>query len=121
MGMSRSARCCAGGDAAARRPYPHTDAIDPHFQSHPDTTPLLLFPVRSVNHYPVPHDNFSEAALVILGHGSTKNDDSSAPVYQHAAELRRRNLFAEVREAFWKQEPQIKTVLADIPETQIFI
>jgi len=69
----------------------------------------------------VPHDTFSGTALVILGHGSTKNDDSSAPVYQHAAELRRRNLFAEVREAFWKQEPQIKTVLADISETQIFI
>jgi len=69
----------------------------------------------------VPHDNFSDAALVILGHGSTKNDDSSAPVYQHAAELRRRNLFAEVREAFWKQEPQIKSVLADISEPQIFI
>jgi sirohydrochlorin cobaltochelatase len=69
----------------------------------------------------VPHDNFSDAALVILGHGSTKNDDSSAPVYQHAAELRKRNLFAEVREAFWKQEPQIKTVLADVSEAKIFI
>jgi len=69
----------------------------------------------------VAQDNFSDAALIILGHGSTKNDDSSAPVYQHAAELRKRNLFAEVREAFWKQEPQIKTVLADISEAKIFI
>ena len=69
----------------------------------------------------MPDDNFSDAALVLLGHGSTKNDDSSAPVYQHAAELRRRNLFAEVREAFWKQEPQIKNVLADISEPEIFI
>lgn len=67
------------------------------------------------------HNNFSDAALVILGHGSTKNDDSSAPAYQHAAELRRRNLFAEVCEAFWKQEPRIKSVLADISEPQIFI
>ena len=69
----------------------------------------------------MPHDNFSDAALVILGHGSTKNDDSSAPVYQHAAELRKRNLFAEVREAFWKQEPQIKTVLAEISAPRVFI
>jgi len=32
------------------------------------------------------NQDFSKAALVILGHGSTKNDDSSAPVFQHAAE-----------------------------------
>jgi len=57
----------------------------------------------------------------VLGHGSTKNDDSSAPVYQHAAELRRRKLFADVREAFWKQEPQIKNVLADLSEARVFI
>jgi sirohydrochlorin cobaltochelatase len=69
----------------------------------------------------MPHPDFSDAALVVLGHGSTKNDDSSAPVYQHAAELRRRKIFADVREAFWKQEPQIKNVLADVSEAQVFI
>jgi sirohydrochlorin ferrochelatase len=53
-------------------------------------------------------DNFSDAVLVVLGHGSTQNANSGAPVYQHAAELRRRKIFAQVREAFWKQEPQIK-------------
>jgi sirohydrochlorin cobaltochelatase len=35
--------------------------------------------------------------------------------------LRRRKLFADVRESFWKQDPQIKTVLADISEPRIFI
>ena len=69
----------------------------------------------------MPPENFSDAALIVLGHGSTKNDDSSAPVYQHAAELRRRGIFAEVCEAFWKQDPQIKNVLADISEPRIFI
>ncbi len=54
---------------------------------------------------------FSDSVLVVLGHGTEQNTDSAAPVYQHAAELRRRNLFAGVREAFWKQEPQIKDVL----------
>ena len=52
-------------------------------------------------------DDFSDAALVVLGHGTDLNAASAAPVFQHAAELRRRHLFAEVREAFWKQEPQI--------------
>jgi sirohydrochlorin cobaltochelatase len=66
-------------------------------------------------------ENFSEAALVVLGHGTTQNDGSAAPVYQHAAELRRRKIFAEVREAFWKQEPQIKKVLPEISAPRVFI
>jgi sirohydrochlorin cobaltochelatase len=69
----------------------------------------------------VPQNNFSDAALVLLGHGSTKHDDSSAPVFQHAAELRRRKIFAEVREAFWKQEPQVKKVLPEIAAPRVFI
>jgi sirohydrochlorin cobaltochelatase len=66
-------------------------------------------------------DNFSDAALVVLGHGTTQNENSAAPVFQHAAELRRRKIFAEVREAFWKQEPQIKKVLPDISAPRVFI
>ena len=65
--------------------------------------------------------DFSDAALVLLGHGSTQNAESGAPVYQHAAELRRRGIFAEVREAFWKQEPQVKQVLASISTPRVFI
>ena len=67
------------------------------------------------------HENFSDAVLVLLGHGSTKNADSSAPVFQHATELRRRKIFAEVREAFWKQEPQVKKVLPEITALRVFI
>jgi sirohydrochlorin cobaltochelatase len=70
---------------------------------------------------PVPREDFSDAALVLLGHGSTKNAESSAPVYQHAAGLRRQNIFAAVREAFWKQEPQVKPVLAGLTAPRAFI
>jgi sirohydrochlorin cobaltochelatase len=69
----------------------------------------------------VSDENFSDAVLVVLGHGTTLNDQSAAPVLQHAAELRRRKIFREVREAFWKQEPQIKKVLAEISAPRIFI
>jgi sirohydrochlorin cobaltochelatase len=69
----------------------------------------------------VNRDNFSDAALVILGHGTVLNDRSAAPVFQHAAELRRRKIFAEVRESFWKQKPHIKKVLAEISAPRIFI
>jgi sirohydrochlorin cobaltochelatase len=66
-------------------------------------------------------DNFSDAVLVVLGHGTTQNADSAAPVHQHAAELRRRKIFAAVREAFWKQDPQINSVLAEIRAPRVFI
>ncbi len=58
---------------------------------------------------------------MVLGHGTVLNDQSAVPVRQHVAELRRRNLFREVRGAFWKQEPQIKSVLAEISAPRIFI
>jgi sirohydrochlorin cobaltochelatase len=66
-------------------------------------------------------ESLQEATLVILGHGTTQNSESAAPVYQHAAELRRRGIFAEVREAFWKQEPQIKNVLNGLQAKRVFI
>jgi sirohydrochlorin cobaltochelatase len=69
----------------------------------------------------VQSDNFSDAALVVLGHGTTLNGESAAPVLQHATELRRRNNFAAVLEGFWKQEPHIKKVLAEISAPRVFI
>ena len=68
------------------------------------------------------NDNeFGDAALVLLGHGSTVNADSSAPVYQHAAALRGRKLFASVREGFWKQEPRLIPLLESLVEPRVFI
>ena len=66
-------------------------------------------------------NSLSEAVLVVLGHGTTLNTESAAPVLQHAAELRRRRIFAEVREGFLKQEPNIKKVLAEIFTPRVFI
>ena len=66
-------------------------------------------------------ESFKNAALVVLGHGTTLNDDSAAPVRQHVAELRRRGIFADVRKAFWKQEPQVESVLAELSTPRIFI
>jgi sirohydrochlorin cobaltochelatase len=69
----------------------------------------------------VKRDEFSDAALVVLGHGTTQNAGSAAVVYQHAAELRGRNIFAQVAEAFWKQPPLARQVLAEITAPRIFI
>ncbi len=59
-------------------------------------------------------DDSNQPTLILLGHGSTRNDGSEKPVFQHAAELRRRGLFAGVREAFWKQGPKIDAVLNSV-------
>jgi sirohydrochlorin cobaltochelatase len=45
---------------------------------------------------------------LIVGHGSTVNPDSSGPTLAHATEIRRRNLFADVQCAFWKEEPSLR-------------
>ena len=66
-------------------------------------------------------DDFSDAALVLIGHGSTLNAESAAPTFQHADELRRRSLFAQVQEAFWKQEPSIAGVLRGVFAPRVFM
>jgi sirohydrochlorin cobaltochelatase len=52
---------------------------------------------------PKPH-----SALLIVGHGSTENPDSSTPYFDHAEEIRRRGLFKEVHCCFWKEEPSMR-------------
>ena len=65
-----------------------------------------------------------ETALLIVAHGSTVNPDSSAPTLAHAAQIRRRKIFADVECAFWKEEPSLRdaTFLFD-PESihQVYV
>ncbi|BBL78586.1 hypothetical protein RxyAA322_04400 [Rubrobacter xylanophilus] len=56
-------------------------------------------------------------ALVIVGHGSHLNQDSSLPVYEHAERIRRTGAFDEVVECFWKEEPSMRHVL-DLVESE---
>jgi sirohydrochlorin cobaltochelatase len=53
-------------------------------------------------------DRRADTALLIVGHGSTVNPDSSAPTLAHAIEIRRRKIFSEVQCAFWKEEPSLR-------------
>jgi sirohydrochlorin cobaltochelatase len=54
---------------------------------------------------------FEDSALLIVAHGSTVNPDSSAPTFAHAAEIRRRKIFADVGCAFWKEEPSLRDAI----------
>jgi len=66
-------------------------------------------------------DDFSDCAVVLVGHGSTLNAESSAPTYQHADELRRRGVFGQVLEAFWKLEPGLAAVLRGAFAPRVFV
>jgi sirohydrochlorin cobaltochelatase len=50
----------------------------------------------------------SKAALLIVAHGSTVNPDSSTSTWTHTREIQRRNVFANVQCAFWKEEPSLR-------------
>ncbi|MEZ5384301.1 MAG: CbiX/SirB N-terminal domain-containing protein [Prosthecobacter sp.] len=63
----------------------------------------------------------SNAALIIVGHGSTVNPDSSAPTHLHADSIRRRGLFREVVCCFWKEEPNMREVYEMVDSDLIYI
>jgi sirohydrochlorin cobaltochelatase len=66
-------------------------------------------------------DNFQDATLVLVGHGSTVNAESSAPVFQHARALRERHVFGAVLEAFWLEEPSIREALKAASTPRVFV
>jgi sirohydrochlorin cobaltochelatase len=63
----------------------------------------------------------SSSALVLVGHGSTINPDSSLPTFVQASEIRSRRIFAEVHCAFWKEEPSLREVLRMVEAPNIYI
>ena len=66
-------------------------------------------------------DSFSNDALVLIAHGSTVNEQSSAPTRLLVEELRARNLFAEVACAFSLEQPKIEDVPRLVSAKRIFI
>ena len=61
----------------------------------------------------------STSALLIVGHGSTVNPDSSAPTLRHSAEIRGRGIFSDVACCFWKEEPSLRDALLFFPDETI--
>ena len=60
-------------------------------------------------------------ALVIVGHGSHLNEDSSLPVYEHAARIREAGEYDEVVECFWKEEPSMRHVLNTVEAEDVCV
>ncbi len=64
---------------------------------------------------------FSRSALILVGHGSTVNPDSSTPTLEHAREIRKRGLFDEVACCFWKEQPSLRDVLRTVESPIVYV
>jgi sirohydrochlorin cobaltochelatase len=62
-----------------------------------------------------------DSALIIVGHGSTVNPDSSGPTFDHAEAILRCGIFGEVYCAFWKEEPSCRQVLHMVDRDDIYV
>ena len=60
-------------------------------------------------------------ALVIVGHGSHLNEDSSLPVYEHARRIRESGEYDEVVECYWKEEPSMRHVLDTVEAEDVCV
>ncbi len=65
--------------------------------------------------------DFTTTALVLLGHGSSFDEEAAATVRQHAATLRGRRLFGAVQEAFWKQSPRVVDLVPTFEYERVLI
>ena len=61
------------------------------------------------------------SALVLIGHGSTLNPDSSTPTMDHAETIRQRGVFGQVVCAFWKEEPSLREVLRMVDSEEVYV
>jgi sirohydrochlorin cobaltochelatase len=64
---------------------------------------------------------YANSALVLVGHGSTLNADSSAPTHAHARTIRERQIFREVHSCFWKEEPSMREVFRMVESDTIYV
>jgi sirohydrochlorin cobaltochelatase len=89
---------------------------------HPRMTEVLLHRAREV----APDVDFSQAALLVLGHGTPLDTRSSEAVEAQVAEIRARGIFAEVHGAFMETPPKIEdwreiTACRDVIAVPFFI
>lgn len=66
-------------------------------------------------------ENWHNAAVILIGHGSAKDADSSAPTHRMAELLRRRSLFAEVAVAFYKEAPFLAEALSQVAAREVYV
>jgi len=64
---------------------------------------------------------FEDTALVLAGHGSTQNANSSKYTRETAHRIRERGIFGEVRSAFWKEQPSYQDALQGLKSKKVVV
>ncbi len=62
-----------------------------------------------------------DTALILVGHGSTTNPDSSEPTRLLADTIRAQDIFDEVQCCFWKEEPSMREILHAVSSSHVFV
>src|SRR5258708_14821964 len=62
-----------------------------------------------------------DSSVIVVGHGSTINPDSSTPTFAHADTIRQKGLFADVLGDFWKEEPSLREVLRMVETEEVYV
>jgi len=62
-----------------------------------------------------------ETTLILAGHGSTKNADSSRFTRETAHRIRARGIFGEVRSAFWKEQPSYADAIQGLKTKKVVV
>ena len=63
----------------------------------------------------------SEIAVIVLGHGSSEDFQSSQATRDLVGNLNRQGVFAEVHAAFWKEEPHYRDVFEPISCAEVYV
>lgn len=72
---------------------------------HPDMTNVILDRAREA----LPDLSADDTALIVLGHGTTRNENSNRVIYRNAELLRASGDFAEVHALFLDEHPKVGT------------
>ena len=64
---------------------------------------------------------FKDVALILAGHGSTKNAESSRFTRETAHRIREREIFGEVRSAFWKEQPSYADAIQGLRAKKVVV
>ncbi len=59
--------------------------------------------------------------LIIAGHGSSKSPNMARPARLHAQYIKDKNIFADVKTAFWKEDTKLKDALEGVTTKEVVI
>ncbi|NVK17620.1 MAG: hypothetical protein HWE30_02865 [Methylocystaceae bacterium] len=66
-------------------------------------------------------DRLRKTTLIIAGHGSSKSPNMARPARKHAQYIRDKNIFADVRTSFWKEDVPLKEALVGVDTDEVVI